>query len=244
MYINCTVGTWASPFWFRYADSVWRQENDFGTIGVGDNRDKWITYRDRLVHEVFVQGSPLMPINSIMTHGLIVTRHGPPNCMPKEPENVKKELRCAVACGTSLQELYLDRDLMNANDGVLWDELAKGIQWIRRNADVLDDVHWVGGNPWDKESKEGSVYGWAAWNRDKATLALRNSSDREKSLTATLRCILDIPANVKGAITFKDSFDDQRPLDGFTGKTVDIDKELTFTLKPFEVLVYEGGKVK
>lgn len=105
-------------------------------------------------------------------------------------------------------------------------------------------MHWVGGNPWDKESKEGSVYGWAAWNRDKATLALRNSSDREKSLTATLRCILDIPANVKGAITFKDSFDDQRPLDGFTGKTVDIDKELTFTLKPFEVLVYEGGKVK
>ena len=244
LYINCTVGTWASPFWFRYADSVWRQENDFGTIGVGDNRDKWITYRDRLVHEVFVQGSPLMPINSMMTHGLIVTRHGPPGCMPKEPENVKKELRCAVACGTSLQELYLDRDLMNAHGGVLWDELAKGIKWIRRNADVLDDVHWVGGNPWDKESREGSVYGWAAWNKDKATLALRNSSDREKSLTATLRSILDIPANVRGGITFKDSFDDQRPLDGFTGKTVDIDKELTFTLKPFEVFVYEGGKVK
>ena len=25
---------------------------------------------------------------------------------------------------------------------------------------------------------------------------------------------------------------------------VDIDKEISFTLKPFEVLVYEGGKVK
>lgn len=244
LYINCTVGTWASPFWLRYADSVWRQENDFGTIGAGDNRDKWITYRDRLVHEVFVQGAPLMPINSLMTHGLIVTRHGPPDCMPKEPENVKKELRCAVACGTSLQELYVDRDLMNAQDGALWDELAKGIKWIRRNADVLDDVHWVGGNPWDKDAKEGSVYGWAAWNRDKATLALRNSSDREKSLTATLRSILDVPAAVKGNITFRDSFDGQRALEGFSGKTVDIDKELVFTLNPFEVLVYEGGKVK
>lgn len=244
LYINCTVGTWASPFWLRYADSVWRQENDFGTIGVGDNRDKWITYRDRLVHEVFVQGAPLMPINSLMTHGLIVTRHGPPDCMPKEPENVKKELRCAVACGTSLQELYVDRNLMNAQDGALWDELAKGIKWIRRNADVLDDVHWVGGNPWNKDAKEGSVYGWAAWNRDKATLALRNSSDREKSLTATLRSILDVPAAVKGSITFRDSFDGQRALEGFSGKTVDIDKELVFTLNPFEVLVYEGGKVK
>ena len=203
LYINCTVGTWASPFWFRYADSVWRQENDFGTIGAGDNRDKWITYRDRLVHEVFVQGSPLMPINSMMTHGL-----------------------------------------MSANGGVLWDELAKGIKWIRRNADVLDDVHWVGGNPWNKETNEGAVYGWAAWNKNKATLALRNSSDQEKSLTGTLRSILDIPANVKGSITFKDSYDDQRTLDGFSGNSVNIDKELSFTLKPFEVLVYEGGKVK
>lgn len=63
--------------------------------------------------------------------------------MPRDPENVKKELRCATACGTSLQELYVDRDLMSSNGGVLWDELAKGIKWIRRNADVLDDVHWV-----------------------------------------------------------------------------------------------------
>ena len=244
LYINCTVGTWASPFWFRYADSVWRQENDFGTIGAGDNRDKWITYRDRLVHEVFVQGSPLMPINSMMTHGLMVTKFGPPACMPRDPENVKKELRCATACGTSLQELYVDRDLMSANGGVLWDELAKGIKWIRRNADVLDDVHWVGGNPWNKETNEGAVYGWAAWNKNKATLALRNSSDQEKSLTGTLRSILDIPANVKGSITFKDSYDDQRTLDGFSGNSVDIDKEISFTLKPFEVLVYEGGKVK
>lgn len=244
LYINCTVGTWASPFWFRYADSVWRQENDFGTIGVGDNRDKWITYRDRLVHEVFVQGSPLMPINSMMTHGLMVTKFGPPSCMSRDPENVKKELRCATACGTSLQELYVDRDLMNANNGVLWDELAKGIKWIRRNTDVLDDVHWVGGNPWDQSTKEGSVYGWAAWNKNKATLALRNSSDKEKSLTATLRSILDIPSNIKGSITFKDSYNDQRSLPGFSGQTVNIDKELTLTLKPFEVLVYEGGKVK
>lgn len=108
----------------------------------------------------------------------------------------------------------------------------------------LDDVHWVGGNPWNKETNEGAVYGWAAWNKNKATLALRNSSDQEKSLTGTLRSILDIPANVKGSITFKDSYDDQRTLDGFSGNSVDIDKEISFTLKPFEVLVYEGGKVK
>ena len=244
LFINCTVGTWASPFWFKFADSVWRQENDWGAIGEGDKRDQWITYRDRLVHEVFTEGSPLMPINSLMTHGLMVTKFGEPNCMSKDPENVKKELRCAFACGTSLQELYVDRDLMNAENGKLWDELAQGIKWIERNKDVLDDIHWVGGNPWNKETKEGSVYGWAAWNKDKATLALRNSSAQEKSLNSTLREILDIPAQIKGSITFKDSYKDQRALEGFSGKSVDIDKPITFTLKPFEVFVYEGGTVK
>ncbi len=244
LFINCTVGTWASPFWFRYADSVWRQENDFDKIGVGDDRDKWITYRDRLVHEVFVKGSPLMPINSLMTHGLIVSKFGPPACMSRDPENVKKELRCAIACGTALQELYLDRDLMDAKNGMLWDELAAGVKWIRRNADVLDDVHWVGGNPWDKNTKDGSIYGWAAWNKNKATLALRNSSNKEKTLTASLRKILDIPPHLKGSITFKDSFNDQRALNGFSNQTLDIDKEITFTLKPFEVFVFEGGQVK
>lgn len=241
LFINCTVGTWASPFWQRYADSVWRQEGDFDRKGAGDPRDQWITYRDRLVHEVFVEGSPLMPINSLMTHGIIVSKFGPPSCMPREPENVKKEIRCAFASGSALQELYLDRDLLEADNEAMWDELAKGVKWIRRNADVLDDVHWVGGNPWD--NNEGNIYGWASWNPTKATLGLRNSADQEKTLTTTLREVLDIPKDKKGTILFKDSYDDQRSIDGFTGKAVDIDQEVTFTLQPFEVLVYEGGKL-
>jgi hypothetical protein len=130
---------------------------------------------------------------------------------------------------------------LEADNEAMWDELAKGVKWIRRNADVLDDVHWVGGNPWD--NNEGNIYGWASWNPTKATLGLRNSADQEKTLTTTLREVLDIPKDKKGTILFKDSYDDQRSIDGFTGKAVDIDQEVTFTLQPFEVLVYEGGKL-
>jgi len=39
---------------------------------------------------------------------------------------------------------------------------------------MLPDAHWVGGNPWD--GSKANVYGWAAWNGEKATLALRNPS--------------------------------------------------------------------
>ncbi|HEX8778804.1 MAG TPA: enterotoxin, partial [Rhodanobacter sp.] len=47
MYINLTTGTTASPFWLRYADSIWRDGEDDDLTGVGSKRERWITYRDR-----------------------------------------------------------------------------------------------------------------------------------------------------------------------------------------------------
>lgn len=241
IYLNTTVGTWASPFWFFHSDCVWRQENDFDQMGsMGDARDRWITYRDRLVHEVFVEGAPLFPINSVMVHGTIITKNGPPRIMSQEPANCIKEMRTAFACGSSLQEIYADSDILNKDGGVLWDELAKCIAWVRRNADVLADTHWVGGNPWDKARKDGDIYGWAAWSPSKCTLTLRNSSDKEKTLSTTLRQVLDIPAEVTGAIILRSSFDDQRELSGIMDKAVDIDTPINFTLQPLEVIVMEG----
>ena len=242
IFLNTTVGTWASPFWFHYSDCVWRQENDFGQEGsAGDARDKWITYRDRLVHEVFVTGAPLFPINSVMTHGLIITKNGPPHVMSKEPDNCIKEMRAAFGCGSSLMELYVDADLMSQENGKLWNELAACIKWARRNEDVLPDIHWVGGNPWDRSAGDGDIYGWAAWSPGKCTLTLRNSSDSEKTLSSTLREILDVPPMVKkDKVTFRNSFKDQRNVPGLVGGAIDVDAPIDITLKPQEVIVLEG----
>ncbi len=245
IYLNTTVGTWASPFWFHYSDCVWRQENDFDQVGnAGDARDRWITYRDRLVHEVFVEGAPLFPINSVMVHGTIITKNGPPRVMSKDPANCVKEMRTAFANGSSLQEIYADSDLMNQEGGVLWDELARCIAWVRRNADVLADTHWVGGNPWDKKKQDGDIYGWAAWSPAKCTLTLRNSSAKQKTITTTLREMLDVPPAVNGAIVLRSSFDDQRELVGIMNKAVDVDTPISITLDPLEVIVMEGGETK
>ncbi len=241
IFFNTTVGTWASPFWFRIADSIWRQESDHGMIGEGDKREQWITYRDRLVHEVFVEGSPLCPINSIMTHGLIVSKFGPPAQMPQDRDGIVREMRCAFAGGSALQELYLDNDIMTRLG--LWKELAECIKWFRGNADVLDDIHRVGGNPWNEETQTGEVYGWAAWNAKKSTLALRNPTPQEKTFTATLRKVLDVPAFVKGSVMLRNAFGDQRSVAGISGKTIPLDKEIAVKLKPFEVVVFDGKPV-
>ena len=46
LFLNVTVGTWPSPFWLQFIDSTWRGGGDMGFIGKGDEREKWLTYRD------------------------------------------------------------------------------------------------------------------------------------------------------------------------------------------------------
>ena len=247
VFLNTTVGTWASPFWFQFTDAIWRQEKDDGTIGNNsNNRENWITYRDRLVYQNYVQNSPLCPINTLMTHGFILTEFGGPAGFSRDWKSVVNELRCAFACGSGMVELYNDYKLTNSlvnpatgKAGELWGEIAKCMQWQRKNADVLPDIHWVGGNPWTGAKAE--VYGWASWNGEKATLALRNGANNAQEFTFTLREALDIPEYIKTTVTLTKSFADQADLTGFAeGEAIDIDTKLTVTLPGSSVYVFDG----
>lgn len=244
VFLNTSVGTWASPFWFQFTDAVWRQENDYDKVGnQGSDRERWITYRDNLVHQNYVTNSPLCPINTLMTHGFIFSKFG--GAQDREYAGVVRELRCAFACGSGMVELYNDYDLTNTVSdethpaGSLWKEIADCIDWQERNADVLPDIHWVGGDPWTGTKSE--VYGWASWNGKKATLALRNGQASAQSFTTTLRKALEIPAHVTGTITFTKAFTDQADLDGLTvGTPINIDEELTLNFPASSVYVFDG----
>ena len=248
VFLNTTVGTWASPFWFQHTDAIWRQEKDDGTIGNNsNNRENWITYRDRLVYQNYVQNSPLCPINTLMTHGFILTEFGGPAGFSRDWKSVLNELRCAFACGSGMVELYNDYKLTNelvnpatGKAGELWGEIANCMKWQRKNADVLPDIHWVGGNPWTGAKAE--VYGWAAWNGKKAVLTLRNGANNAQEYTFTLREALDIPAYIKKAsIKFTKAFADQLDLEGLkVGEEIDIDTELTVTIPGSSVYIFDG----
>ena len=239
IFLNTTVGTWASPFWFQFTDAVWRQVADYNVIGnQGSDRERWITYRDHLVYQNFVQNSPLCPINTLMTHGFILSKWGAVS-KDMDYEGIVRELRCAFACGSGMVELYNDYELMNKiNKGALWKDLAECIDWQEANADVLPDIHWVGGHPWD--GKKANIYGWAAWNGKKAVFTLRNPAAYEQTIKLTLRKALDIPAYIKTTITLNDGFS-QGVLGGLkVNEPIDIDKELTLTLPKSSVFVYNG----
>ena len=58
MYINLTTGSWPSPFWLRYADSLWRQGGDMGFAGKGNRQQQWLTYRDQEIFRNIVRQRP------------------------------------------------------------------------------------------------------------------------------------------------------------------------------------------
>ena len=244
IFLNTTVGTWASPFWFHFTDAVWRQEGDYGEAGdQGTDRERWITYRDRLVYQNFIQRSPVCPINTLMTHGFILSRWGAVS-KNMDYDGIVREMRCAFACGSGLVELYNDYKLMDeikdnqGNAGALWKDLAECIKWQQEQADVLPDAHWVGGNPWD--GKKANVYGWAAWNGKKSVLTLRNPSASAQTFTTTLREALEIPSYVRGKITLTHAFS-QAELQGMPiNKPIDIDTPLTLNLPGSSVFIYNG----
>ena len=240
MFFNTTVGTWASPFWFIFSDAVWRQEADWSAIGdQGDDRERWITYRDHMVYDKFVTDAPLTPINMLMTHGVILTKKGNVS-KTMDYDGIVREIRCAYACGSGMVELYTDYELLDSiNGGRLWSDIAECIKWQRKNADVLPDAHWVGGNPWD--GSKANVYGWASWNGKKATLALRNPSTEEATYTTTLRKALDIPAYFTSPVTLTKAFADQASLAGLpTGRPIGLDEEITVKMPGSTVYVFDG----
>ncbi len=191
-----------------------------------------------MVYDKFIQDSPLCPINTMMTHGVILTKFGDVS-KSMDYDGIVREIRCAFACGSGMVELYTDYELLDSiNGGKLWGDIAECIKWQQRNADVLPDAHWVGGNPWD--GKKANVYGWASWNGKKATLALRNPAASPQKFVTTLRKALDIPAYVKTPVKLSDAFS-QQALPGLdTSRPISPDAELTLTLPASSVFVYDG----
>ena len=111
------------------------------------------------------------------------------------------------------------------------DEVAAAANWARRNAKILIDTHWVGGNPEQEE-----VYGWASWQPGRGILALRNPSDDVQSLRTTLKTALELPGGVDVVMTARSVYVEDIVL---PADPIPVDKQIEFTLQPWEAVVME-----
>lgn len=230
LFINLTTGTWPSPFWTRYADSIWRGGEDHSFAGVGSWRQRWITYKDSDTYTGVVKAGPLYPINSLMLHGIIYAKHA--NHLNTDPHgDFRDEIHDYFGTGTQLQEMYVTPANLTAQN---WDDLAEAANWSRANADILRDVHWIGGDPAKLE-----VYGWAAWNSRGAILTLRNPSDKPQSISIDPATAFELPSGAAREYRMHSPWksDAATPWLTFMGG-----KSQTISLRPYQVLNLQSSK--
>ncbi len=255
VFINITSGMWTSPFWLWYGDSVWRSGRDWGTYGAGSQRQQQVTYRDNETYQNVVKRSPLHPLNSLMTQGVMFGKYG----LPKEADYLTEDIHAFFASGTDCQELYITPSLLSPQ---AWDVLAEAAKWSRDNSDVLVDTHWVGGDP-----AKGEIYGWASWRghlaldpyrrqslprasrgdagetqgRDglatKGILAFRNPSDKPGKITIDIGKAFELPPRAAQQYSLKSAWKQDADKAAIV---LSANKEHTFELTPFEVLVFDA----
>jgi len=232
VYLSITTGTWPSPFWLWYGDSVWRNGHDLGFHGVGSMRQQSITYRDMFVRRMIVDRAPLYPLNSLMIVSVCQAQLGTAAKMVNNVADLPDEIRMAFASGTQLLELYVTPSRMTDE---AWDVLAACTRWSRENADVLVDVHWVGGDPGNAE-----VYGYAAWSPRKGILTLRNPADAPQSIRLSLADVFELPTRLGDFRLATPWTEEDRGLpDQLAAR-----KSCEFKLKPSEILLLEATPVE
>jgi len=229
VYINITTGTWPSPFWLLWGDSIWRNGDDCGFFGQGSMRQQWITYRDMLTCQMVVRRGPLYPLNSLMVQGVCYARLGTATRMGNDLRDVVDEIRMLFAAGTQCQELYVTPQMMTP---AMWDALAEAATWSRQNADVLVDAHWIGGDPGKAEP-----YGYASWSPRKGILALRNPGPQPARLTIDLQSALELPPGAPHRYVLRSPWKESAS----RGEIVlQSDTPHAFELAPWESLVLEA----
>ncbi|MBV8673446.1 MAG: enterotoxin [Acidobacteriaceae bacterium] len=227
IFINLTTGTHPSPFWVFYADSIWRGGEDSSFTGEGTWRQRWITYRDEQVYRNIVQKAPLYPLNSLMLHGIIYAKQA--EHLNDDPgDHLPEEVRTYFGSGTQLQELYVTPALLQSKN---WDLIAEAARWSRERASILEDTHWIGGDPGKLE-----IYGWAAWSPDGWVITLRNPSSQPQSYALNLKAALELPDDAPNSYSAREVFV-QAPLEKFS-----VNETKQIQLKPFEVRVFEWTK--
>lgn len=230
LYVSQTVGTWPSPWWLLHVDNIWRGGEDHGFAGVGSDRQQWITYRDAQVYRNVVRRAPLFPLNSLMLHGIILARHAE-RLATAERADFAGEVRSYFGSGAQLQELYLSPALLTQEN---WDVLATAAKWARAHADVLQDSHWIGGDPARLEP-----YGWAAWRPRGGIITLRNPSAHPASFTLEAGAAFELPSDaVRNFRVTGACGDATAPV-----SRLEAGRPIEITLRPFEVLVMEAHPI-
>ena len=189
VWISLTIGTWPSPFWLLWGDSIWRDGPDVGDEGVGSARDRWLSFRDNALRRAQSRG-PLFPLTAFMQHGVVWSKTAETISMWSKPKGPKatlqdfcNEVLSFFLAGTGLQELYIQMELMNDEK---WKALAAASHLARQEIKLLPDARLIA---------FGHLYGAAAleMTEGRAIFWLRNPEGTTQEATFSISELLELP---------------------------------------------------
>ncbi len=233
LFINATTGTWPSPYWLFYSDTVWRGGADVGYRGEGSKRRQWMTYRDSLGYDIRTRRGPLYPYNSLKFQSVMCARLSLAAELGTDLHDLVDDIHMAAASGTQLQEFFVTPAMMTP---AAWDAAAEAIGWVQRNADVLADSHGIGGDP-----GKGEIYGFASWTPRMGILALRNPTGRPGKFSIDLKHAFELPATAARHYVLRTPWKQSSPVAEYRAEA---GKPLELPLSPWEVLVFEARPMR
>lgn len=243
LWINMTSYTNPSPWHLQWVNSVWMQNT--GDTGYDDKfnntaEEAMLTYRDNDYYEFFNERQWQLPNKYFYNHdpvyGLTANDSYPLHGRPRPDieysnEEMRNHLYMLGTRGTAFWEYYYSPSMFNDD---LWDINAEAANWIKDNFNILQKSKMFGGQP-----SRGEVYGYSCWNGSDGIISLRNPSDREQRYTVKYDRLIGVGESTKdvyGKVVVGDI--DKYQID----KALSYGDEITYTLKPKEVLIMQYGE--
>jgi hypothetical protein len=182
VFLNITTSIWLSPWWLRWADTVWMGGEDSGYLSTVPSfapRQSAINYRDAVLYDGFVRHRVQFPMSSIMTHGII---RGQQNLLGGKDEPIRDwddALIHYFSVGNMMVELYITPSLLNPAE---WQSLGHGLEWqLAESGTLLNNSTMVLGDPARREP-----YGFVHSSPAQAIITLRNPFVRPRFVSLKL----------------------------------------------------------
>ncbi|HUP04378.1 MAG TPA: hypothetical protein VMU19_10340 [Bryobacteraceae bacterium] len=179
VFFNITTGIWLSPWWLRYADTVWMGGNDSGylpSVPALAPRQSAVSYKDSVLYDDFVTHASQFPVSSLMTHGIIKGNY---NMLGGERESIddfRDEVVHYFSVGNMMYELYISPDLLSPAEMAA---IGNTTKWAEANAHpLLDNSTMAGGDPAKREP-----YGYVHSSAERSIVTLRNPFVAPRSMS-------------------------------------------------------------
>jgi hypothetical protein len=228
VFLNISSGTWLSPWWVRFANTIWMQGMDYGFADVPSisKRDGSITYRDFVLYDDFNIQRRWFPIANLMTHGIIKGKDFSVGVETEPLDKFTDDVLLYFARGVAMYELYISPDILTDGE---WNAISKSMAWARDRFPILMNTEMVGGNP-----MKGEPYAWVHFKESRGIIAARNPVIHPAALTVDLTPAYGLAAGASNLVLER-----VYPTRWISPRLYRAGDKIDLSLDGFETAVYE-----